>query len=276
MEYLESTPGAIEHIEQMARKPFVLEKTGVDDQALLVAVPEGYRVDNLSKLMPAPARKSGTTTLHDVDSFIAQVKRHGSLADCVVYVDADYAKQHVQAVAVFNDHGEDGAGWRDHRATFVPRFTEEWKRWTAQTGKAMTQSEFGFFLEANLTDIADPAGASVLEFVLTLQETRKVKYGSAVNLANGMVQLEFTEEGDNATKGKLEVFRKFTLGLRPFAGSAPYSVEALLRYRIDRNSGEIKFWFDLHRADRVIEDACRETVELIRTKAGVPLLFGTP
>ena len=58
MEYLESTPGAVEHIEQMARKPFVLENTGVDDQALLVAVPEGYRIDDLSKLMPAPARKS--------------------------------------------------------------------------------------------------------------------------------------------------------------------------------------------------------------------------
>lgn len=41
-------------------------------------------------------------------------------------------------------------------------------------------------------------------------------------------------------------------------------------------SGEIKFWFDLQRADRVLEDACRATVELIRDKAGVPLLFGTP
>lgn len=273
MEHLESTPGAVDHIEQMARKPFVLDTSEHGD---LVAIPDGYSLERRTDHLPTPGRKRGKTTLHDVESFIAQVKRHGTPDDCVVYVDADYAKQHVQAVAVFNDNASDYAGFRDHLAFFTPRFTEEWKRWTEQTGKAMTQAEFGFFLEANLGDIAEPAGAQVLEFVLTLQETRKVKYGSSVNLANGMVQLEFTEEGDSATKGKLEVFRKFTLGLRPFSGGAAYSVEALLRYRIDRNSGEIKFWFDLQRADRVLEDACRATVELIRDKAGVPLLFGTP
>jgi len=268
---LTTQPGALEHFETMARKPFA-----IDPERMLYAVPTGYEIDDRSKLLPTPARKSGTTALHDVDSFVAQVKRHGSLAECVVYVDADYAAQRVNAVAVFNDHGEDGAGWRDHRATFTPRFTEEWKRWAAQTGKAMKQSEFGFFLEANLADIATPAGGDILAFVLTLQETRKVKYGSAVNLTNGMVQLEFTEEGDSATKGRLEVFREFTLGIRPFAGSEAYSLKALLRYRIDRNSGEIAFWFDLQRPDRVLEDACRATVEQIRSQAGVPLLFGTP
>lgn len=273
MEHLESTTGAIEHIEQMARKPFVLSNS---EHGFIAAVPNGYSLERRTDHLDVPGRKTGSTILHDVSSFIDQVKRHGNEHTCVVYVDADYAKQRVQAVAVFNDHADAYAGWRDHRAVFTPRFTEEWKRWTEQTGKAMTQAEFGFFLESNLGDIAEPAGAQVLEFVLTLQETRKVKYGSSVNLANGMVQLEFTEEGDSATKGKLEVFRKFTLGLRPFAGSDAYSVEALLRYRIDRNSGAIQFWFDLQRADRVLEDACRATVELIRDEAGMPLLFGTP
>lgn len=278
MELIESL-GAVEHIELMARKPFVIENTGVDDTALLIATPDGYQIKDFSSQLPRPARKTGTTSMHDVDSFVAQIKAHRIATDpgaCVVYVDADYAKHHIQAVAVFNDHLPAAAAWRDHRAIFAPRFTTEWKRWTEKSGMPMGQAEFGFFLESNLADIAEPAGGEVLNFVLTLQETRKLKYGSSVNLANGMVQLEFTEEGDSATKGKLEVFRKFTLGLRPFAGCAAYSVEALLRYRIDRNSGEIKFWFDLQRPDRVLEDACRETVEHIRKEAGVPLLFGTP
>lgn len=262
---------AIEQIEQMARKPFVLPST---DAALLVATPESYTIEDMSHLLPTPSRKKGTTVLHDAESFIAQVQRHKTPAS-TIYVDADYAQQRVSAVAVFNDH-DTAAGWRDHRATFQPRFTQAWKRWTEKSGKVMTQSEFGFFLEENLTDIADPAGNAVLEFVVTLQETRKVKYGSAVNLANGMVQIEFVEEGEAATKGKIEMFRKFTLGVRPFDGGDAYSVESLLRYRIDRNSGEIKFWFDLQRIDRVLEDACRKTVEMIRTSAGVPVLFGAP
>lgn len=269
------TPGAIAQIEDMARKPFVLDQ---DTAALLVAVPDGFRVEDMTHLHPFPTRKRGTVNLHDADSFIATVKRYGSLVNSLVYVDADYAAQKVSATAVFNEHGEEAheTGWRDHRAVFTPRFTEEWKRWLGANGKAMEQAEFAFFLEANLGDIVQPTGGEVLEFVTTLQDTRQVTYGRAVNLANGMVQLEFTEKGDDATKGKLEIFRKFTLGLRPFAGGQPYSVEALLRYRIDRNSGAVKFWFDLQRADRVLEDACRETVERIRTEAGVPLVYGTP
>lgn len=269
------TPGAIAQIEELARKPFVVEQPSA---SLLVAVPDGYNVEDLTHHLPHPIRKRGTVNLHDVDSFIATVKRYGSLANSVVYVNADYAAQKVSACAVFNEHGEDTheTGWRDHRAVFAPRFTEEWKRWLTANVKAMEQAEFAFFLEANLGDIVQPTGGEVLEFVTTLQDTRQVTYGRAVNLANGMVQLEFTEKGDDATKGKLEICRKFTLGLRPFAGGQPYSVEALLRYRIDRNSGAVKFWFDLQRADRVLEDACRETVERIRTEAGVPLVYGTP
>ena len=215
----------IEQVEQLARRPIPL--TGADT-ALLYAVPDGYSVKDMSNLLEAPARKSGATAMHDVDSFITMVKRHGSLAECLIYIDADYVAQRVNAVAVFNDHGDDplSTGWRDHRATFTPRLTEEWKRWAQRAGKknAMTQTEFGFFLEENLGDINKPDGGEVLSFVTTLTETRKVKYGSAVNLTNGMMQLEYTEEGDAATKGKLDMFREFTLGIRPFMGSSAYSL----------------------------------------------------
>lgn len=269
---------AVSTIEDMARKPFVLDAGAIDGQGLLVAVPEGFSVNDMSHLLPCPARRKGTTTLHDVESFIAQVGRYRT-ESTAIYVDADYARQQVEAVAVFDDHGSTTGvgypGWQEHRARFTPRFTQEWLRWTKKSGEKMTQTEFAFFLEENLKDIVDPAGAAVLEFVVELQETRKVKYGSAVNLANGMIQFEFTEEGDSATKGKIEMFRKFTLGIRPFDGAEAYSIDALLRYRIDRNSGAISFWFDLQRADRTLEDACRKTVEKIRTDAGVPVLFGT-
>jgi uncharacterized protein YfdQ (DUF2303 family) len=146
----------------------------------------------------------------------------------------------------------------------------------------MKQAELGMFLEANVGDIVSPhdsklpTGSDVLGFVLTLQDNRKVKYGSGVNLQNGMVQIEFTEEGDSATKGKLELFREFALGLRPFANGAAYQLRAFLRYRVDRNSGELTFWYELQRPDRVLEDACKETVAQIREKAGVPVLFGRP
>lgn len=272
-DFIESS-SAVHEIEELARKPFILTDQYADE-AFLIAVPDGFRIEDHTDKMPNPPRHKGATHLHDVRSFLISVSRFKNEASAI-YVNADYGLQQVEAIAVFNDHGEETPHWRDHRAYFVPRLTNEWQRWNASNGKQMTQAEFGFFLESNLPAIASPAGGEVLEFVLTLQETRKVKYGSAINLANGLVQLSFTEEGDEAAKGKMEIFRKFELGIRPFAGGDAYSMEALLRYRIDRNSGQLTFWYDLQRPDRVLEDACEKTVELIREQAGIPVLFGTP
>ena len=185
---------------------------------------------------------------------------------------------------MFNDHG-DGfdapAGWRDHRATFTPRQSEEWKRWNKASGEAMPQVALAHFLEENIADIVSPAGSSmpsgaeVLTFVSKLEETRKVKYGSAVNLQNGMVQLQFVEEGEGATRGQLELFKKFAIGIRPFFGGSAYQLEAFLRYRIDRNNGEIKFWFEIQRPDRTLEDASKEIIDKI-VEAGATVLFGNP
>lgn len=232
--------------------------------------------------LPAPTRKRGTVIAHEVDSFVEIVKRHGSLADCTVYIDVDYGANRVKAVAVLNDHGADSAGWRDHRAIFEPRFTEEWARWTRNNRQPMEQVKLAHFLEENIGDIAAPAntslptGADVLAFVSRLEDTRKVKYGSAVNLQNGAVQIEFIEDDDKAQRGRLELFREFAIGVRPFLNGDAYQVRAFLRYRIDRNTGQITFWYELQRADRVLEDACRATVEAIRAKTGLTVVFGLP
>jgi uncharacterized protein YfdQ (DUF2303 family) len=64
--------------------------------------------------------------------------------------------------------------------------------------------------------------------------------------------------------------------IRLFANGDAYQVKAFLRYRIDRNSGEIQFWYELQRPDRILEDASRAMVEKIRTSTGLPVIFGTP
>lgn len=266
----------------LAAKPFVAEVAGVPF-VMLPGSDGEWTFHNHGKLLPAPQRKTGNITTHDVDSFIDVVKRHGSLSDCNIYLDVNYAANKVNAKAVFNDHG-DGLGqpgWQDFTATFAPSFSEEWKRWQGNNKRAMEQVEFAHFLEENIGDITTPdgtqlpTGADVLTFVSKLEETRKVKYGSGVNLQNGMVQLEFIEEGDNGTKGRLELFKEFAIGIRPFFNGDAYSIRALLRHRIDRNNGQIKFWFELQRPDRVLEDASKSVIERIKGETGQHIIFGT-
>lgn len=268
-----------EAIAALAAQPVVLQPGGVP----YLVLPEGWTVKEVEADLAVPLRKRGTVRVKEVDSFIDVCKRYGSLADCNIYLNVDYAKQQIVATAIFNDHadGDGEPGWRDHRAIFEPAFSEEWRRWTRANKMEMEQAKLANFFEDNLADIVPvdklPSGSDVLTFVTRLEETRKVKYGSAVNLQNGMVQIEFVEEsGDGATKGRLEVFREFAIGIRPFFNGDGYEIRALLRYRINRNSGDIFFWYELKRPDRVLEEASKGLIETIRTKTGMPIIFGEP
>jgi uncharacterized protein YfdQ (DUF2303 family) len=239
----------------------------------------GWSYHPLDHLLAKPTRKKGSITVHEVQSFIAVVKKHGSLTDSTVYIDVDYSKNKFTATAVYNDHG-DSAGFRDFRTVFSPRQSEEWTRWTGQNKNTLTQVGLAHFLEENIGDIAGddkmPSGSDVLTFVSALEEVRTVKYGSGINLQNGMVKLELTEDGDSATKGKLEMFREFAIGIAPFFGGSPYKIKAFLRYRIDRNTGEIKFWYELQRHDKVLEAASAEIIAKIQSESGMSIVFGTP
>lgn len=267
-----------EAIAKLAATPKVLQPGGVP----YLALPEGWTAKGVENDLPVPLRKNGSVQIHEVNSFIDVCKRYGSLAACNIYLDVDYAKQHIVATAIFNDHadGDGAAGWRDHRAIFRPTLSEEWKRWNLHNKIEMTQIKLANFLEDNIADIVPgdklPSGSDVLTFVTKLEETRKVKYGSAINLQNGMVQIEFIEEGDSATKGRLELFREFAIGIRPFFNGEGYEIRALLRYRIERNTGQIVFWYELKRPDRILEEASKELIETIRSKTGLPIIFGEP
>lgn len=267
-------------VAELAPKPFIEVIEGVP----YLLMPSGggaWKHAALPELLPAPLRKTGKVEIHEVDSFIEFSKKHGSLTNSNIYLDVDYVKQTLLATAIFNDHSDEAAaGWQDHRAVFHPRIGEEWRRWNLANKQAMTQETFANFLQDNIGDINAggderlPNGSDILTFVSKLEETRTVRFGSGLNTQNGMVQLEYTEEGDDNTKGKLELFKEFGLGLRPFFGGEPYAVRALLRYRIDRNTREIKFWFELQRPDRVLEDACKELIAKINTETGFPVVFG--
>lgn len=268
-------------IADLSQKPFVQDVSGIP----FTFTPKGdgaWDFASLEAHLEKPARKKGTTTLHDVESFIATCKRYGSLGSAVIYINADYTHNKVEATAIFNEHGDDGnpAGWRDHKALFIPRQTKQWQDWISFDSKKLNQIDLANFFEQNISDFAatpgKPTGGEVLTFVTCLQETRTVKYGSAINLQNGLVQLEFTEDNEKAQKGKLELFKEFSLGLSPFFGGEAIQVDAFLRYRIDRNTGGIAFWYELKKPEKVLEFACANIIKQIKEQTGLPVLFGTP
>lgn len=258
--------------------------TGLDqlDGTPYVVLPYGYKAESLEHLLPSPARKRASVTLLDAESFIAYAKKHGSLDSCTLYADVDYEKSMCSIVAVIDDHGgnPESAGWRDHTATFTPKLSVEWKRWTENNGqgKAKEQAAFAAFIEDNIGDIAlvagMPNGTDMLAMALDFEANSDKRFKRKVSLQSGGTHLEFVDQADDATSAKLRMFERFTIGIPVFQGAgAAYPVEARLKFR--QSGDKLTFWYELIRPDRVFKQAVTDAIGKIGTDTGLQLLYGS-
>jgi uncharacterized protein YfdQ (DUF2303 family) len=244
-------------------------------------VPQGFKLEDISraveKMQPAPRRKSGTAQLKDLDSLLLycadQDAADSERASVFGYIYADPDSRKI--TAVFNDH-RFTTGWRDHRAEFKAEYTPEFAKWVGKNNYQFTQTEFAEFVEDNMADITDPAATAMLEMATTIQAKTDINFASAKRLQNGQVQLSYTEAIDAraGANGAMEIPKEFNLGLRIFKNGEGYKLKARLKYRL--HSGSIKFWFELDRYERAVDDAFSGYVAILREKSGYQVLLGTP
>lgn len=246
-----------------------------------VVLPAGFEVEDIEKFLPFPTRKRATVTVSQTDSFIEYAKKHGSLDECVIYAEIDAEASKCVLLAVMNDNGATDPKWRDHRCTFAPALSVEWKRWMSKNGpgKAMSQTDFATWLEDNQGDVrsvnGSPSGADVLAMALAFEANADKRVKSHVNLQNGGVRFEYVEDETKDTRTAMEVFRRFTLAMPVFDGSIDaYPVEARLKYR--DSGGKVTFWYELIRPDRAFKTAVGEALGQIKEATGFMLLQGTP
>lgn len=272
---LESTLSTAERIETL--KAAALAHRQIECSHHLV-VPQDYVHIDITKHVEAagqfPSRKRGTVALQDLDSLIAYSKTMNCEDDGFIYADLESR----EIVVVFNDHGSDLPGWRDHRASYKAAFTPEFDRWLLNNGhgKARDQTAFAEFIEDNIADIAEPAGAQLLEVATTIQAKTDISFSSARRLDNGQVQLGYTETIDAkaGANGALSIPREFALGVRIFKNGDGYKLTARLKYRL--TGGGVKFWYELDRPERAIEDAFGGYVTRLREQSGYRVLIGRP
>lgn len=242
-------------------------------------VPQGFKLEDISqaveKTQLTPLRKKGTVHLKELNSLLDYCENMVLWDDGeingFIYADPDDCK----ITAVFNDHLRN-PGWRDHRAVFKAEHTPEFKNWMDHNKSPMSQTEFAEFIEENFADITEPAAQSLLDVATTIQATTGINFSSSKRLQNGQVQLQYTEMIDAraGTNGALEIPKEFTLGLRIFKNGEGYKLKNRLKYRL--SAGSVKFWYEIDRPERAIEDAFSGYVTTLREKSGYQVLLGAP
>lgn len=239
--------------------------------------PEGYNVTSLTDAVEAANkvrnRAQGVVSLGDVDSLLAVCADAACQMTGYIYADPDART----IVAVFNDQRQPGMpGWRDHRATFTAQYTPEFKKWIEHNSKQMGQQEFAEFIEDNFADLAGGDAQTLLAVATTIQATNGINFSSARRLQDGQTQLVYNEviDAKAGQDGTLKIPQTFSLGLRIFKNGGGYKLIARLKYRIA--GGSVKFWYELERPERAVEDAFAGYVATVREKSGYTVLIGKP
>lgn len=230
-------------------------------------------------LLPSPRRKTAMVVLDTAESFAVYMTRHRD-EHPTIWVKADFTQGRVSFVGILNDHGPgfEEQAWRDHRATFSPRFSEEWARWKSKSREHFSQADFASWIEDNVADIVEsdgsPSGAQMLLMAINFEANQDRRFKSAIRLQNGGVDVTFVQDDDTQTLEKMKLFDRFSIGIPVFWGGDAYQIDARLRYRV--RDGKLTFWYELIRPDRTLEAATRTVIEKIKTETGKPLFFGSP
>lgn len=249
-----------------------------DEPALFtVILRDGQEVEtvDLEKYRYAPRDKRGHVHVHTPDALVAYAKRHLDDHESTLWADVEAAR----VTVVLNDHATDLAavlaGWADHRAELVLRRSPEWKAWSEQNEKGMSQTAFAEFLEENVHVIADPDGATLLEVARTFHATKGARFKSAVSLHSGETQLVYEEqiEAKAGISGDTTVPRDFTVALRPFLGHEPVLVRGRFTYRV--REGTLALGYKLLNLDDISRDAVMTIVTDVSARLDLPAIEGT-
>lgn len=229
---------------------------------------------------PGPLR----AVVNDVDSFLTYINEHGAGHSRV------YAALRPEAkfTLVVNDdvatEFPKGQGWRDHRCTFVPELSPEWKIWMGRDRKKFEEGNtaFALFLEDNLVDIAAPDPRQFFEVIKTFRVESDRKWSSEIRLEDGNVKFGFTDnvnaQGTDQFGIAVSIPTEFTLRIPVFAGIEATKVEIQARFRYRSVGGGLSIWYELIRPHKVLEQAFLDMVGLVRATLGDsrPLYLGSP
>lgn len=302
-----SDAGAI--IDALAdAKPNELLSVGTDaggtPRSVLV-VPDGRSVFDvkpfLDEYLTAPERRKGTAIFTDLESFIAHTNRFKD-DDSVIFANDSKTQPSLTSVLDYHRRTSDGAPrFGQHRGHYAFPLSDEWKAWTSQNAREMTQKEFARFMEDRLVDVADvttlepgsdfATPSQLLELARGLAAKVTSHVRGSHDLGNGATEVMFTSEVTDPNGKGLPVPGAFVVAIPVFRRGDLYPVPVRLRYRV---TDSVTWWYELARTDAVFEHAFGEALALVRYgrpaapdalsvpgKSGVdatslPVLRGTP
>ncbi len=242
-----------------------------------------------------PERRKGKAVLGDLASFVAHANRFKDSGSAIF---AQPDSKAPSLTCVLNYHyphtdNDDQPRFGDHQGVYRFPLSDEWKRWTEQNAKPMSQLEFAEFIENNIADVADPANAGgtanalsksigcvfaspskLLELSIGLSVRVDSTFKEAQKLSTGEATMQFISTHLDESGAVLKIPSAFLIQIPVFRNEAPYQLVARLRYRA--RDGRVSWFYELYRTDQTFDHAFKEAAATAAAGTELPLFIGSP
>lgn len=292
----DGTQAVIEVVERLA-KPVEIQISAISpERGSVIAVPKGFELKNATEFLTPPlerpVRRSGTSTVTTVASFIEHVNRFKD-AHSVIFADDTRTAPSLTAVLDYHEKTSVGAPrFGTHRTFYKFPLSDEWVFWT-QKLEGLSQSSFAEIIEKrirnilpvsllsdttkdNLTEMAIvPAGRDKLrEVAKGLSVHVESKVSQQRNGNTGETSLLFQESHTDENGESIRIPEGFVVAIPVFRGGPAYQIAIRLRYRVKAQA--ITWTLEPDGVDEVFRHAFDEACERARSETELPLLFGKP
>lgn len=211
--------------------------TGVEGLAYVAAATAEHGVEtkvlDFRDSLPdtRPTRTKGVRVVSDLPSFITEAKRKALTDESTLW-----ASQTANSItAVYNDHTDGAAGYRDDQLVLKLKADEEWVMWHKVSGNFYKQEEFGDIIEELLHTVVRPDQADLMEVIESVRVSTGSVFESGIRRMDGQQTLSYKEESTTSAgrSQQLEVPQTIVVGIKPFEGyDVRYECEAWFRLRV--------------------------------------------
>lgn len=278
------------------------EDESIPEDVEILSVPNGRKLESVKRFLDEyrtrPERKTGTSKLATIASFVDQVNRSKD-DHSVIFADVlDTEEPQLIAVFDYNKSGPTGEPrFGRHRAVYKFPVSDEWTAWTENPMENIDQATFAEFLETRIMDIIDTAVTGpetrrtidafcaqlgiglaspqrMMELSRGLTVHAEHRVHQSVVVGSGEMQIAFTEDHKDQSGAALKVPGGFAIAIPVFRSGAAYPIPVRLRYRVVGQ--QVRWTLQPQRLDAIWDDAVTESVNSVTTKTGLTTLFGTP
>lgn len=249
-------------------------------------VPEGYRLEFLpeEKFPSLPDHIRQFVRLDDPVSFCAYVKEFRTHTTRI-FATAPVLERLIRgesgglkftALIDYHEAGKEQTPQRvAHKAEYPCPLSLEVRTWLGSNGKALSQTDFVNFIEANCADVVTPDSASLMEMALNFEAKTSASFSSKIDRVSGGRSLQFSETVDQSgttTAGQMKVPENLVIRLPIFEGGKAYEIRARLEYRAP--GGKLTIAYHLQRPQEAFRMAIVDLRKDIETATELPVFTG--